>query len=114
VQLEQVLLNVIKNAVEAVEARAAAAGGAAGASDAPREIVVRGGRRGRRSFLAVEDTGTGLSDEVQAHLFTPFYTTRENGQGIGLTMVQEILLAHGFDFALENREGGGARFEVVF
>jgi len=109
VQLEQVLLNVMKNAVEAVEA-----GGAGDAPEAPREIVVRGGRRGRRSFLAVEDSGTGLSDEVQAHLFTPFYTTRENGQGIGLTMVQEILLAHGFDFALENREEGGARFEVVF
>ena len=37
-----------------------------------------------------------------------------SGQGIGLTMVQEILLAHGFDFALENREGGGAEFTIVF
>lgn len=106
VQLEQVLLNVMKNAVEAVEGD--------GAPDGSREVVVRGGRRGRRSWLAVEDTGPGLSDEVRAHLFTPFYTTRENGQGIGLTMVQEILLAHGFDFTLENRAGGGARFEVVF
>jgi nitrogen fixation/metabolism regulation signal transduction histidine kinase len=103
VQLEQVLLNVMKNAVEAVEA-----------TGAPGEIVVRGGRRGRRSFLAVEDSGPGLSPDVEAHLFTPFYTTREQGQGIGLTMVQEILLAHGFDFTLENRDGAGAKFEVVF
>jgi nitrogen fixation/metabolism regulation signal transduction histidine kinase len=109
VQLEQVLLNVMKNAVEAVEAA-----GTPGTSDAAREIVVRGGRRGRRGFLAVEDTGAGLAPEVRANLFTPFYTTRENGQGIGLTMVQEILLAHGFDFTLENREHGGAKFEVVF
>jgi len=103
IQIEQVLVNVIKNAVEAVEAT-----GQAG------EIVLRGSRQGRRSFLSVSDSGPGLSPEVQAQLFTPFYTTRENGQGIGLTMVQEILLAHGFDFTLENRDGGGAEFTIVF
>jgi nitrogen fixation/metabolism regulation signal transduction histidine kinase len=103
VQLEQVLLNVMKNAVEAIQA-----------TGAPGEIIVRGGRQGRRDFLSVADSGPGLSTEVQAHLFTPFYTTRQNGQGIGLTMVQEILLAHGFDFTLENREGGGAEFAIVF
>jgi signal transduction histidine kinase len=75
---------------------------------------VRGVRQGRRSLLAVSDSGPGLSPEVQAQLFTPFYTTRENGQGIGLTMVQEILLAHGFDFTLENRAPTGARFTIVF
>ncbi|UCF68721.1 MAG: PAS domain-containing protein [Acidobacteriota bacterium] len=103
VQMEQALLNVIKNAVEAIQAT-----GGLG------EIVVRGGRRGRRAFLSVADSGSGLSPEVQAQLFTPFYTTRENGQGIGLTMVQEILLAHGFDFTLENRPSGGAEFTILF
>jgi len=103
VQLEQALLNVVKNAVEAIQA------------SGPRgEIVVRGGRQGRRTFLSVADTGPGLSPEAQAQLFTPFYTTRQDGQGIGLTMVQEILLAHGFDFALENRSGGGAEFTILF
>jgi nitrogen fixation/metabolism regulation signal transduction histidine kinase len=103
VQLEQVLLNVVKNAVEAIQA-----------TDWPGQIVLRGVRQGRRSLLSVADSGPGLSPEVQAHLFTPFYTTRENGQGIGLTMVQEILLAHGFDFTLENRESTGAEFTIVF
>jgi nitrogen fixation/metabolism regulation signal transduction histidine kinase len=103
VQLEQVLVNVVKNAVEAIHA-----------AGKPGEIVIRGGRQGRRSFLAVADTGPGFSPDVQAQLFTPFYTTREKGQGIGLTMVQEILLAHGFDFTLENRDGGGAEFAIVF
>ena len=74
----------------------------------------RGARDGRRTILSVIDSGPGLSREVQADLFTPFYTTRENGQGIGLTMVQEILLAHGFDFALENHSPRGARFTIVF
>ena len=80
----------------------------------PGEIVLRGGRQGRRTYLAVGDSGPGLSAEVQAQLFTPFYTTRENGQGIGLTMVQEILLAHGFDFTLDNRTPTGAEFTIVF
>jgi len=39
----------------------------------------------------VEDTGPGISDDARPHLFTPFFTTKQNGQGIGLTMVQEIL-----------------------
>jgi nitrogen fixation/metabolism regulation signal transduction histidine kinase len=103
VQLEQVLLNVVKNAVEAIQS--------AGESG---EIVVRGYRRGRRSLLSIADSGPGFSAEVQAQLFTPFYTTRENGQGIGLTMVQEILLAHGFDFTLDNRTPTGAEFTIVF
>jgi two-component system nitrogen regulation sensor histidine kinase NtrY len=103
VQLEQVLVNVVKNAVEAIQT-----GGK------PGEIVVRGGRQRRRGFLSVTDSGPGISPEVQAQLFTPFYTTREKGQGIGLTMVQEILLAHGFDFTLDNCDGGGAEFVIVF
>jgi signal transduction histidine kinase len=94
---------VVKNAVESIQATSAAG-----------EIVVRGFREGRRCLLSVADSGPGLTPEAQAHLFTPFYTTRENGQGIGLTMVQEILLAHGFDFSLENRDSGGAEFTIVF
>ena len=103
VQLEQVLVNVIKNAIETIES-----------TGGPGEITLVGSRKGRKCSLSISDTGPGLSPEVQKHLFTPFYTTRENGQGIGLTMVQEILLVHGFDFSLENAEGGGARFSVVF
>ncbi|MCP4004836.1 MAG: PAS domain S-box protein, partial [bacterium] len=96
VQLEQVLVNVIKNATEAIES-----------TGKPGEITLTGSRKGRSCSLSISDTGPGLSPEVQKHLFTPFYTTRENGQGIGLTMVQEILLAHGFDFSLENKQGKG-------
>ena len=103
VQLEQVLVNVIKNAIEAIESRGE-----------PGDITLTGGRKGRKYSLTISDTGPGISADVRKHLFTPFYTTRDNGQGIGLTMGQEILLAHGFDFSLENAESGGARFSVVF
>ncbi len=103
VQMEQVLVNVIKNAIEAIES-----------TGKPGEITLTGRRKGRSCSLEISDTGPGLSPEVKKNLFTPFYTTRDNGQGIGLTMVQEILLAHRFEFSLENTERGGARFSIVF
>lgn len=63
-------------------------------------------------MIDVEDTGPGLSDEARAHLFTPFFGTKEHGQGIGLTMVQELLRAHGFPFALDGPRGGPTVFTV--
>lgn len=95
-QIEQVFINVFKNAIEAV--------GEGGT------ITVRCGASAGRRFVAVEDTGPGIPEDVRAHLFTPFFTTKEQGQGIGLTMVQEILGNHGLAFALESGERGGARF----
>jgi two-component system nitrogen regulation sensor histidine kinase NtrY len=103
VQMEQVLVNVVKNAIEAIES-----------TGLPGTIRLKGGWQGRRAFLAIADSGPGLSAEAQTNLFTPFFTTRDNGQGIGLTMVQEILLAHGFDFSLENAPEAGAEFTIVF
>lgn len=98
-QMEQALLNVLKNAIEAI--------GRDGT------LTVRLVRRDGAPVVEVEDTGPGLSDEVRAHLFTPFFSTKEGGQGIGLTMVQEILTAHGFPFALEAAPGGPTTFTVT-
>jgi two-component system nitrogen regulation sensor histidine kinase NtrY len=49
-----------------------------------------------RPTLMIEDTGAGLSPEAQTNLFTPFFSTKPRGQGIGLTLVQEVLAGHGF------------------
>jgi signal transduction histidine kinase len=62
----------------------------------------------------VEDSGPGIPPEVQASLFTPFFTTKENGRGIGLTLAQEILSQHGFGFTLESRAGEPTRFAIRF
>ena len=65
--------------------------------------------------LTVSDTGRGVPAEIQAHLFEPFFSSKSQGRGIGLTLVQEILLGHGLDFSLENRsDGEGAIFRIVF
>jgi len=95
-QMEQALVNVLVNALEA-----AGAGGRVTVRTAPGRLVV-------------EDSGPGVPPEAAEHLFTPFFTTKPNGQGIGLTVVTEVLSQHGFRFALESAPGGPTRFVVDF
>lgn len=97
-QLDQALLNVMKNAAEAIDH-----GGRI-------EIVAR--RCGRFVELAVADSGSGLSEQTKERLFTPFYTTKKHGQGLGLMLVKEILTQHGFGFSLENA-AGRTRFRIA-
>ena len=63
-------------------------------------------------LLAVTDTGSGFSDEVAAKLFKPFFTTRSNGTGLGLSVAQHIAMKHGGSTRAENLPGGGARFSI--
>jgi signal transduction histidine kinase len=99
-QMEQVLVNVCKNALEAI--------GRDG------RLTVRFGRQGTRPCVAIEDTGPGIPDDVRAQLFTPFFSTKENGQGLGLTLVQEILDRHRFEYSLEGPPGGPTTFTILF
>jgi len=99
IQIEQVFINVIKNAIEAIEKEG--------------RITIAIDRDGSRSFVAVRDTGCGIPPEIQRNLFTPFYTSKARGQGIGLTMVQEILVGHGFDFSLATLPSGETEFRML-
>jgi two-component system nitrogen regulation sensor histidine kinase NtrY len=99
-QLEQALVNVGKNAIEA-----AGPGG---------HVAIRVARHSGRTVLEVEDSGPGLPADVSAQVFTPFFSTKEQGQGLGLTLVQEILRQHRCEFALEGPAGGPTRFTIVF
>ena len=102
-QLEQAILNVVKNAVEA-----AVAGGADGT------VTIRVTSKPDQPVLVVEDSGAGLTAEAQANLFTPFFSTKPGGQGIGLTLVGEILAGHGFDYALERTARDTTAFRIAF
>ena len=99
-QMGQVLVNIFKNALEAMQ------GGGT--------LAVHTGVHDDRKYLAIEDTGCGMSAEVQANLFVPFFSTKLNGQGIGLTLIQEILTHHRFDFALESKPNGPTCFTIYF
>ena len=96
---EQALFNVVKNGVEA-----AGAGG---------RVLVRT-TAAQRGALEVVDSGPGIPPEVASELFTPFFTTKPDGQGVGLTFVREVLSSHGFTFSLAGGPGGPTRFEIRF
>jgi nitrogen fixation/metabolism regulation signal transduction histidine kinase len=99
-QIEQVLVNVLKNAAEAISEDG--------------RIELSWGDEGARPTLRIADTGPGIPEEVRSLLFTPFFSTKRDGRGLGLTLTQEILSQHGFDFGLERRAEGGAEFRISF
>jgi nitrogen-specific signal transduction histidine kinase len=55
-----------------------------------------------------------VPEEIRQQLFTPFFSTKKNGQGIGLTMIRDILLSHGFPFSLATDEDGTTAFRITF
>ena len=97
IQFEQVLVNIIKNAYEAI------------------------GENGRIKIsthhsplsIIIEDNGPGISEEAKQKLFTPFFTTKSSGQGIGLMFVREVLTNHRCRFSLSTEEGY-TRFKIFF
>ena len=84
-QLEQALINVLKNAGESIN------------QDGEIKLVLDR----KAAELKIIDNGPGIADLDRDLLFSPFYSTKKDGQGIGLTLVREILLNHGFDFSLK-------------
>ncbi|KAA8483672.1 PAS domain-containing protein [Arcticibacter tournemirensis] len=98
-QMEQVLINIIKNAIEAIDSNSGGVITLITLTD-PARIIVR-------------NTGIGIPDDIQVNLFTPFYTTKKDGQGIGLTLIREILINHGFEFSLKTNTEGFTDF-VIF
>jgi signal transduction histidine kinase len=62
--------------------------------------------------ISVADTGVGLTPEECERLFTPYYTTKQHGTGLGLAIVQSVIADHNGTIAVENVEGGGARFVI--
>lgn len=97
-QMEQALINIFKNAVEAIDRNGM--------------ITVR--TTASPKMLRIIDTGRGLDPDTLAHLLTPFYTTKKDGQGIGLTLVREILANHGFDFSLKMNPDNDTEFRIIF
>ncbi|RYY20526.1 MAG: histidine kinase [Cytophagaceae bacterium] len=98
-QLTQALLNVAKNALEAI----GPGGGNVWVRTTTQPLALR-----------IENDGAPLTAAVSQHLFTPFFSTKAGGQGIGLTLVRDILLAHGFAFRLEAGADGRTVFTLRF
>ena len=95
-QLEQVMINIVKNAIESIGAHGTI------------QIVIDPNVR-QLQFI---DSGKGISAEHVEKLFSPFFSTKKDGQGIGLTLVREILLNHGYTFSLKTIVPGKTVFAI--
>lgn len=102
IQIQQVLINLIRNAVEAME------------TTDRRELTISVNPVSEESIeIAVSDTGPGLPPEVEAKLFTPLVTTKENGMGVGLSICRTIIRAHDGELRAEPNPGGGTTFRFT-
>jgi len=97
-QMEHVLINIVKNAMESIEADGL--------------ITVRTSLA--PACLVIEDNGAGIPESVRQQLFTPFFSSKKNGQGIGLTMIRGILMNHNFPFSLSTSEQDITAFTIYF
>jgi two-component system, LuxR family, sensor kinase FixL len=101
VQIQQVLLNLMRNAAEAM------------AGSVRRELSVTTARMGDMVEISVADTGPGLPETVRARLFQPFVTTKPSGLGVGLSVCRTIVEAHGGQIRVEDAPGGGTVFRFI-
>lgn len=99
------LLNLIVNASQAIRARQDGKEGGA--------IQVTAGLRDDRAVFEVLDDGPGIAPDLQHRLFTPFFTSKGSGTGLGLALCRRIAEAHGGDIEAHNAPGGGARFVMT-
>ncbi len=103
VQIQQVLVNLLRNAAEALDGRA---GGTI--------TITTRAIAGHRMVVEVRDNGPGLSPEMLERLYTPFVSTkRQGGMGVGLSICRRIIEAHGGSIHAENLPGGGASFSFI-
>ncbi|HKS41127.1 MAG TPA: ATP-binding protein [Blastocatellia bacterium] len=97
--LRRVFVNLFRNAAEATDPLST-----------EKRITVTGEFETRYAHARVSDTGTGISNEDLHRIFIPFFTTKSRGYGIGLAIVQKILMAHGGDVAVEKSDIAGTTF----
>ena len=97
-QMNQVWMNLLANAIEAIKGEG--------------EIWIRTGVRDKEVFVSVQDTGRGIPPEHRGKLFAPFFTTKEKGLGLGLSVSYGIVKRHGGRIEVESEVGKGSTFTV--
>jgi signal transduction histidine kinase len=97
--LRQALFNLVLNAIQAVPAQGV--------------IRVRASRRSNEeAFIEISDNGPGVAPENRGEIFKPYFTTHQDGTGLGLSVVQQIVLAHGWEIQCVANEPAGALFRI--
>lgn len=96
-QMAQVLINIVKNAIESIDEKGS----------------IRFTTTFNPKKIVITDSGKGISEDEADDIFTPFFSTKKTGQGIGLTVVKEILLNHQFSFSLKTIKPENTEFIIV-
>ncbi len=113
-QIRQMIANLVQNGVDAVAQRVAS--GDKSAAAAPGEVIVSAGLSAARDMvlLRVSDNGAGMPDDVVKDIFTPFYTTKQLGQGtgMGLSIVYGVVKMHAGEITVDSAVGKGTTFLV--
>lgn len=101
--IEQVLINLIKNAIQALD------------DQKERIIELRGGKTEKgRPVISVKDNGSGIDEEALQRIFVPFYTTKKNGSGIGLSLSRQIMRQHQGSLSVKSKLDEGTEFSLKF
>ena len=100
--IEQVLINLVKNALEALK-------------DSPEKTINLSSRKQKdQAVLLVRDSGAGIPEDQRESIFIPFYSTKENGSGIGLSFAQHVMNLHDGYIQVASLPGRGSEFRLVF
>lgn len=101
--IEQVLINLIVNAIEAVKEK-----------ENPRIILSADAATNKKIILKVADNGSGMPEELLDNIFIPFFSTKKNGSGIGLSLCKQIMMLHKGNIQVQSSEGKGTVFSMQF
>jgi nitrogen fixation/metabolism regulation signal transduction histidine kinase len=101
--MSQVLINLIRNAAQA----------ARGHAEAPHVWLHFSRTRSGRAQIEVSDNGPGVPERMRQDIFLPFFTTKQEGTGVGLSLARQVVLAHRGSISVGDRDGGGALFRIV-
>jgi PAS domain S-box-containing protein len=101
-KLQQVLLNLTRNAIEATVV-----------VQGPRCVWVHVAPHGAGASLVVRDTGAGMSSEVEARIFEPFFSTKAEGTGLGMAICHSLITQHGGDILVRSEVGRGTEIEIL-
>lgn len=100
--IEMVLINLIKNARESFN------------SDKNSLVKVEAGKNNKTVFITISDNGTGITEEAKEKIFMPFYSTKQRGSGIGLSLSSQIMQMHNGEIQLDTEIGKGSTFKLIF
>ncbi|WP_336517790.1 sensor histidine kinase [Pollutibacter soli] len=101
--IEQVLINLLVNAMEAVKDR-----------ENPRIVLSAGLSANKKAIIRISDNGSGIEPELLEQIFVPFFSTKKNGSGIGLSLCKQIMMLHKGNIQVQSRQGEGTVFSLYF